>query len=46
MAENLLDHGGLFNECDDSRGTSAAGARKRIDFVHLLDEARPGARRR
>ena len=33
----------LFHERDDAHCSGASGTYKRIDFVHLLDEARPGA---
>ena len=39
VAENLFDHGRLFNEGDDPHGSGASGTHARIDFVHLLDEA-------
>jgi hypothetical protein len=45
MAEDLLDHCRLFNEGDDAHGTCASGTHERIDFVHLPNEARPGALR-
>ncbi len=45
VAQDLLDHRGLFDEGDDAHGSGTAGTDERIDFVHLLDEARPGALR-
>jgi len=42
MAEDLLDHCGLLDEGDDAHEACASGTHERIDFVHLLDEARPG----
>jgi hypothetical protein len=30
VAENLLDHRGLFNERDDSHGSGASGTHERI----------------
>lgn len=43
VAENLRDHRRLCNERDDAHCSGASGTYKRIDFVHLLDEARLAA---
>jgi hypothetical protein len=45
VAEDLLDHRGLFDEGDDAHPSGTAGTHERIDFIDLLDEACPGALR-
>jgi len=44
VTENLLDDGSLrrFDESDHFHAAIAAGAGRRVDVVHPLDEHRPG----
>jgi len=43
VMENPLDPRRLFDQRDASHGSGASGTDKRIDVVHLLDEARLAA---
>jgi hypothetical protein len=42
VAEDLLDHRGLFDNGDDAHGSGTAETHERIDVTPLLDEPGPG----
>lgn len=46
VGQDLRDHLGLLDECDDPHGSATEGTHQRVHLVHLFDEASPGAFRR